>query len=116
MGKKEEKQVRLNITGLANLLMDALMGGWMDGSMYGWLNRQTERGRRASRHADGEKDREVDVISNCYWSIVYNNLNTDILHTSRETTFHSLNCHRHFKFQSHHSDNHNLKFTHSPNN
>ena len=35
MGKKEEKQVRLNITGLMDLLMDALMGEWMDGSICG---------------------------------------------------------------------------------
>jgi hypothetical protein len=27
MGKKEEKQVRLNIPGLVDLLIDALMGG-----------------------------------------------------------------------------------------
>jgi len=43
MGKKEENQVRLNITGLVDLSIDALMGGRMDGSMCGWTDRHTER-------------------------------------------------------------------------
>jgi len=61
MGKKEERQVRLNITGLVDLLMDALMGEWMDRCGVRQTDRQ--RCRWASRQA-GDEDREADIIAN----------------------------------------------------
>jgi hypothetical protein len=49
MGKKEERQVRLNITGLVDLLMDALMGEWMDRCGV----------RQTDRDAGGQAGRQV---------------------------------------------------------
>jgi hypothetical protein len=73
--------------------------------------RQIER--QAGRWWEGRKSKHH---SNYYWSIVYNNLHIYILNISTEANFHALNCHIHFKFQSDHSNNHNLKLTHSLNN
>ena len=54
MGTKEEKQARLNITGLVDLLIVALMGGWMDGSMCGWTDRGVgvQAGRQMVRRTE----------------------------------------------------------------
>ena len=43
MGKKEEKQVRLNITGLVYLFMGGWMDGWMDGWMFIYVYRKIYR-------------------------------------------------------------------------
>ena len=96
--------------------IDGCINGWMDGWIDVWLDRQIEMqaGKQAGRWW-GQRSKHH---TNCYWSVVYNTLHVYIglLHTSRETKFHSLNCHIYFKFQSDHSDNHNLKLTHSLNN
>jgi hypothetical protein len=61
MGKKEEKQLRLNISGFVDLLMDALMGGWIDETMCGWTDGQTERqaGKQAGRQMGRRTEKQT---------------------------------------------------------